>query len=53
MKNNEIRFVCNKCGVEVPKKHNTSKDGRILCDKCAIGVKLLTDFDKKKLGLES
>lgn len=51
MKNNEIRFVCNKCRKEVPKKHNTAKDGRILCDECAKDIELLTDYEKKKLGL--
>lgn len=52
-----MRCICNKCRVEVSRsieKHITAEDGRILCNKCSVGVehcsdrikKLLTELDK-------
>lgn len=39
-----IRYTCYECGNEVGAKHKTSEDGRILCDECSKGVRLVTFY---------
>ena len=48
----KMQCVCAKCGEIVnkdPRKHFTSFDGRILCNKCEIGIKPSNDVIKKWL----
>ena len=47
-----IGCSCNKCGTVVSpmvRNHFVSIDGRILCDKCSIGVEPCSDKTKKSL----
>ena len=47
-----INCSCNKCGAIVSpqvKFHFISKDGRILCDSCSIGMEPCSDKVKRSL----
>jgi hypothetical protein len=39
-------YSCYECNTKVGQQHFTAHDGRILCDKCSIGVKPCTDRQK-------
>ena len=49
---NTIKCSCYKCGSEVPssvEEHFTSADGRILCDRCCVGVEPINEKTKDLL----
>ncbi len=39
-------YSCYECSQTVPRVHFTAHDGRILCNKCSVGVKPCTDRQK-------
>lgn len=51
-----IGCSCHNCGAVVPagvKNHFIADDGRILCDKCSVGVKPVSaDLYKKLVEIE-